>query len=194
VSVIYRNHNSGSCFLLLSGNVLAYHWILIFLTFHINMDEDAFKYSIMIIILFVLSLLFFSQSFYLFLLIEYIFILFLFCAHYIIHLLCLLQDFQYASVLIIFLLLWQNTWNNQLKKEKRFIAFHAFRGFSLWLLGPVVLDLWWHSTYLEHVIRRTVHLIVARRAKTESRRGQVLNVALQGHVPMTSLLSIRPPY
>jgi hypothetical protein len=73
-----------------------------------------------------------------------------------------------------FLLLWQNTWENNLREEE-FILAYSFRGFNSWLLGSVPsgpMMFWWGRTSQWGCLcwSKVAHLLVDRR-KRDGQKG-----------------------
>jgi hypothetical protein len=71
-------------------------------------------------------------------------------------------------------------------KEERFILAHNFRGFSLWLIGPVALGWWQQSTHGMSGWHKKPALapgLFTAVWKQSERRGQGSNMPFQGHVP-----------
>jgi hypothetical protein len=62
-------------------------------------------------------------------------------------------------------------------KEKKSILAHSFRGFSSSLLGPVALDMWWHSTSWQKQVEE--------KAERETGRSKGPNITFKGTPPMT---------
>jgi hypothetical protein len=93
----------------------------------------------------------------------------------------------FDTVLVCFLGLWQNTWENQLKGKKTSLT-HSFRGFSPWSLlhcfRSVVRQ---NSMAASTCQNRATYLMVANKWG----RGEWAKYTLQGHIPNDLLLPAR---